>query len=203
MNNSRLHPAICRKRLADVLFTMLYMHFNAKLLMDMFCQMLGTVDTAMLTSRTTKTEHQGSESSLDVTIDMGICQAVDTVEKSQNLAVVFKFFKVFYYFKVVSGKTVCFYNQIGPIKELNPYYNFQIMPGFKTPQWAKGAVMYQIFVDRFCDGDKSNNVLDHEYSYLNEHVCQVTDWNKYPAQMGVREFYGWISLTIFLSLEWM
>ena len=23
-----------------------------------------------------------------------------------------------------------------------------------------------------------------------EHVCQVKDWNKYPAQMGIREFYG-------------
>lgn len=98
--------------------------------------------------------------------------------------------KIYYYFKVVSGRTVCFYNQIGAIKDLNPYYNFQIMPGFKTPDWAKGAVMYQIYVDRFCDGDKSNNVLDHEYSYINEHVTQVTDWNKYPAAMGIREFYG-------------
>ena len=64
------------------------------------------------------------------------------------------------------------------------------MPGFKTPSWAKGAVMYQIFADRFYDGDKSNNVLDNEYSYIGEHVCQVKDWDKYPASMGVREFYG-------------
>ena len=52
--------------------------------------------------------------------------------------------KLYYYFKVVSGKNVCFYNQIGAAKELNPFYNFQIMPGFQTPEWAKGAVMYQI-----------------------------------------------------------
>lgn len=61
--------------------------------------------------------------------------------------------KLYYYFKVVSGKNVCFYNQIGAAKELNPFYNFQIMPGFQTPEWAKGAVMYQIFTDRFCNGD--------------------------------------------------
>ena len=85
---------------------------------------------------------------------------------------------------------MCYYNEIGAIKELNPYYNFQITPGFKTPAWAKGAVMYQIFVDRFCNGDKSNDVLDDEYNYIGEHVCQVKDWNKYPAQMGIREFYG-------------
>ena len=98
--------------------------------------------------------------------------------------------KVYYYFKVELGRTVCYYNQIGAIKDLNPYYNFQITPGFKTPAWAKGAVMYQIFVDRFCNGDKSNDVLDDEYNYIGEHVCQVKDWNKYPAQMGIREFYG-------------
>lgn len=85
---------------------------------------------------------------------------------------------------------MCYYNQIGAIKDLNPYYNFQITPGFKTPEWAKGAVMYQIFVDRFYNGDKSNDVLDDEYNYIGEHVCQVKDWNKYPAQMGIREFYG-------------
>ena len=32
--------------------------------------------------------------------------------------------KVFYYFKVVLGRTVCYYNKIGAIKDLNPYYNF-------------------------------------------------------------------------------
>ena len=33
--------------------------------------------------------------------------------------------KIYYYFKVELGRTVCYYNQIGAIKELNPYYNFQ------------------------------------------------------------------------------
>ena len=98
---------------------------------------------------------------------------------------------VSYYFKVIGAKSVVYYyNQIGAAKELNPYYNFQIYPGHKIPEWIKGAVIYQIFVDRFCDGDKSNNVLDDEYSYIGEHVVQVKDWDKYPASMGVREFYG-------------
>lgn len=98
--------------------------------------------------------------------------------------------KIYYYFKVRSGNATCYYNQIGAQEELNPYYNFEIMPGFSTPQWAKGAVMYQIFVDRFYDGDKSNNVINDEYSYIGEHVNSVSDWNKYPATMGIREFYG-------------
>ena len=98
--------------------------------------------------------------------------------------------KLIYYYRIESGKAVCYYNQIGPQKDHNPYYDYEIYPGLKTPEWAKGAVMYQIFVDRFCDGDKTNNVIDDEYSYIGDHVSQVTDWDKYPAQMGVREFYG-------------
>ena len=89
----------------------------------------------------------------------------------------------------LAGQCV-FTTRLGQLKILIEYYNFQITPGFKTPEWAKGAVMYQIFVDRFYNGDKSNDVLDDEYNYIGEHVCQVKDWNKYPAQMGIREFYG-------------
>lgn len=74
--------------------------------------------------------------------------------------------------------------------ELNQDYDFAINPGFKTPGWVKGAVIYQIYVDRFYNGDKSNDVVDHEYNYIGEHVNRVENWDKYPATMGVREFYG-------------
>lgn len=98
--------------------------------------------------------------------------------------------KLHYHFEIKAGKEKCFYNQIGATKELNTYYDFQITPGFKTPEWAKGVVMYQIFVDRFCNGDTSNDVKDGEYSYLGEQVDFVEDWNKTPNEVGVREFYG-------------
>ena len=58
------------------------------------------------------------------------------------------------------------------------------------PSWAKGAVFYQIFVDRFCNGDESNDVLDNEYCYIGEGTRRVTDWSKYPDTMDVRSFYG-------------
>ena len=98
--------------------------------------------------------------------------------------------KATYYFEVRSGALVGYYNARGLVQEVNEYYNFVILPGFKTPEWAKGAVMYQIYVDRFCNGDTSNDVLTNEYCYINEPVHRVTDWNRYPAQMDVREFYG-------------
>jgi len=98
--------------------------------------------------------------------------------------------KITYYFEIHLGSLVGYYDARGMVREVSEYYNFAIVPGFKTPKWAKGAVMYQIYVDRFCNGDTSNDVLTGEYSYINDQVRKVEDWNRYPASMDVREFYG-------------
>ena len=98
--------------------------------------------------------------------------------------------KLSYYFEVHAGKISCFYDRRGVTKDTNEYYHFLIIPGFKTPDWAKGAVFYQIYVDRFYNGDPSNDVLTNEYQYIGDKTVKVEDWNKYPAAMGVREFYG-------------
>ncbi len=98
--------------------------------------------------------------------------------------------KVAYYFEVSAGKLTCVYDFRGVAKNVEDYYKFVIVPGNHVPRWAKGAVMYQIYVDRFYNGDPSNDVLTDEYNYIGEHVTRVEDWNKYPATMGVREFYG-------------
>lgn len=95
-----------------------------------------------------------------------------------------------YFFEVVSGRTTMYYNQLGAMTELNQDYDFVINPGFKTPEWVRGAVIYQIYVDRFCNGDPTNDVVNDEYNYIGEHVTRVDNWDKYPAAMGVREFYG-------------
>lgn len=95
-----------------------------------------------------------------------------------------------YYFEIVKNNRSCFYNKKGVLWNREDFYNFRIMPGFSTPDWAKGAVMYQIFVERFYNGDPTNDVLDQEYIYIKECVKKVEDWDKYPAAMGVREFYG-------------
>ncbi len=97
---------------------------------------------------------------------------------------------VYYYFEIQSGKTRCFYNKCGVSRDLQQSLAFCIMPGFKTPDWAKGAVMYQIFTDRFCNGDPSNDVLDREYLYIGEPVSHVKEWSKTPAVTGIWEFYG-------------
>lgn len=97
---------------------------------------------------------------------------------------------IHYFFEIQSGKISCYYNELGVSRELQPQYSFGIVPGFRTPDWAKGAVMYQIFVDRFCNGDSSNDVLTGEYFYIDGQSQRIEDWSKLPEQMDVKNFYG-------------
>lgn len=95
-----------------------------------------------------------------------------------------------YCFEIQDEEEVRYYSRCGVSKEIVELYEFVIVPGFSTPDWAKGAVMYQIFTDRFYNGDPSNDVETNEYYYIGGYSRKVTDWNKYPDNMGVREFYG-------------
>lgn len=95
-----------------------------------------------------------------------------------------------YYFEIRSGRMYCYYNKIGISTDLSDEFSFSVCPGFHTPQWARGAVMYQIMMDRFCSGSISNGVLEHEYSYIGESVHRVLDWYARPQNMDVRSFYG-------------
>ncbi|WP_243117092.1 glycoside hydrolase family 13 protein [Lacrimispora algidixylanolytica] len=95
-----------------------------------------------------------------------------------------------YCFQVKKANEVCYYSRLGVEDELPTNGCFLLVPGFSTPDWAKGAVMYQIFVDRFCNGDLANDVVDNEYVYLKQNVVHSKDWNKYPDQFDVCSFYG-------------
>lgn len=97
---------------------------------------------------------------------------------------------VVYYFEIILGAIVYYYNQIGASGSLNQYYNFKIIPGFIVPEWMQGSVIYQIYVDRFCNGDEKNDVVDREYAYIGQQVRKEQDWNAYPWQMDVGHFYG-------------
>ncbi len=95
-----------------------------------------------------------------------------------------------YCFRISSGEESCYYHRCGVSDHIIDLYYFRIMPGFSTPDWAKGAVMYQIFVDRFYNGDTTNDVQDREYLYIGAPCERVQDWMSPPQAMDVRRFYG-------------
>lgn len=96
----------------------------------------------------------------------------------------------FYYFKVVTGILECYYDRYGVNDKPREEYYFCIVPGFSTPEWAKGAVMYQILVDRFYNGNPAGDVLDSEYYYVDGPTKHVENWAHCPQGISVREFYG-------------
>ena len=99
--------------------------------------------------------------------------------------------RVHYHFVIKSNGEDFIYNILGITQNAIPEFDFKIMPGFKTPDWAKGAVIYQIFVDRFANGDESNDVVDNEYIYVdNKFVKKIEDWYEYPSSFDVCSFYG-------------
>lgn len=98
--------------------------------------------------------------------------------------------KVEYYFFASDGEDEISFNRLGAVENVQEGFCFSFVPGFKVPDWAKGAVFYQIFPDRFCNGDYSNDVCDNEYYYTGGHSKHINDWYKFPDELDVRCFYG-------------
>lgn len=104
-----------------------------------------------------------------------------------------------YYFELRRPGFTLFYGRRGLEPNApEPSYRFRILPNFKVPAWMRGAVLYQIYVDRFANGDRSNDVLTNEYLYDNWPSVRVEDWGRLPdattpyAAGGnrTREFFG-------------
>ena len=95
-----------------------------------------------------------------------------------------------YYFSFTLDNHVYYYDRSGVTEQATEEFYFRLTPDFYVPEWAKGAVMYQIYVDRFCNGDKHNDVQTGEYSYIGTPVEQIKEWNTPVANLDVGRFYG-------------
>ena len=97
---------------------------------------------------------------------------------------------VSWFFRISDRTSEYLYDASGVTTLRNPEFPFRLYPGYHTPEWAKGAVMYQIFVDRFCRGNRATDVLDDEYIYIGLPVRHIEDWNENPSTFDVGYFYG-------------
>ncbi len=97
----------------------------------------------------------------------------------------------------------------GVVYDDSPDYSFQIdvyLPDFETPDWMKNAVVYQLFPDRFYNGDPKNDaeladptvydnpVLPKAWDELPEGYCRAYVYNSPDEEcdegpMG-RDFFG-------------
>lgn len=77
------------------------------------------------------------------------------------------FISVNYFFELSDGAETLYYGNYlfseEPPDEGEEFFNFPVMDGkdlFVVPEWAKEAIIYQIFPERFCNGDPSNDPED-------------------------------------------
>lgn len=94
-----------------------------------------------------------------------------------------------YYFCLEDEDDRVYFNRLGVVTNNQDEYNFNFVPGNKVPDWAKGRVFYQIYCDRFCNGNPKNDVEDNEYYYTGGH-SRKADWYSVPATTDVNRFYG-------------
>lgn len=100
-----------------------------------------------------------------------------------------------FYFVISNGSSVCvyadddgFYGEgiVTELTNVKPYALVVYKAGYQTPDWMKNAVIYQIFPDRFYNGDTSNDFaqtaargpVDYEY---------ITDWYTLPENPEMEE----------------
>ena len=97
---------------------------------------------------------------------------------------------LYFYFEITKKDQICHYNRLGVSEDKALRRMFRITPGFHVPDWVKGAVMYQIFVDRFHNGDPKNDVVSDEYVYIGFPVEKIDNWNEGLSVHDVDRFYG-------------
>lgn len=91
--------------------------------------------------------------------------------------------KIFrYQFYLVTDTGVYYYTQFR-ITDYIPAEDadFLLLVGYDAPAWVRDTVFYQIFPDRFCNGNTELDVKTGEYSYQGFETRPVADWNE-PAK---------------------
>ena len=102
---------------------------------------------------------------------------------------------LFYIFRIeYEGKTIV-YNRMGAwctdaMPAPDPSSSFRIYPGFHVPDWARGAVQYQILPDRFCNGNPDTDVRNREYYYSGGYIHHSLSWKALPGVEDYRCMYG-------------
>lgn len=86
----------------------------------------------------------------------------------------------YYRFQINDGTTTAWYNAKGPSSSEPASQDFYILPNFKTPDWLKNGAIYQIFVDRFNNGDTANDIATGTYPYGYNSPAQFKSWGSTP-----------------------
>jgi alpha-glucosidase len=87
-----------------------------------------------------------------------------------------------YHFIISTSEETYYYNQLElcnypPVED----YDFRIIVDYQPPEWVKSAVFYQIFPDRFNNGNRDNDVQTNEYKFDGYSTIKK-DWVDDPGE---------------------
>lgn len=113
--------------------------------------------------------------------------------KSENISV---FEDVFhYYFILVTNNNEIFYYNQKEITEclIDESYDFKVLVDYAQPEWVKSSVFYQIFPERFCNGNSAFDIKTGEYYFNGYKAFKVNNWEEEPKpyeESHCLDFYG-------------
>lgn len=97
-----------------------------------------------------------------------------------------------YRFLIFTDHGVWWYNGSGTHSNIpTDAEDFRLLAGYQAPDWVRNSVFYQIFPDRFANGDLENDVQDGEFS-RSGFQSRKRIWGEPPANgpAAMLEFYG-------------
>ena len=99
-----------------------------------------------------------------------------------------------YFFLIATPGCIYYYNEGGITTHIPDESRiFRLLVNFEQPEWVKNAVFYQIFPERFCNGNPQNDVKDGEYSFDGFKCKKIADWDSVPEpyqKAHCLDFYG-------------
>lgn len=99
-----------------------------------------------------------------------------------------------YFFLIATSYCIYYYTQHGITTFIpDEAYLFRILTNYDDPKWVKNAVFYQIFPDRFCNGNPANDVKSGEYYFDGYPAQKIENWETPPErykEAHCLDFYG-------------
>ena len=101
--------------------------------------------------------------------------------------------RMHYHFCIVTDEGIFYYNQHGVHTRIPDHsHDFVLLCGYVQPEWVKRAVFYQIFPERFCNGDESNDMQSGEL-VVNGYPSIRMNWEDDPLEWNegrCLDFFG-------------
>lgn len=102
--------------------------------------------------------------------------------------------RIAYQFYLLCDDVIYYYTQNGITTYIPDHtYDFVLLANYKQPEWVKDSVFYQIFPERFCNGNEENDVKPGEYSQNGFKTIKMQSWEETPLDYEkgrCLDFYG-------------